>query len=100
MGVLGFEESVIEVGFVAEEKEAFGVGIEPAQRVDIFGKTEFGQGSIRRSIGRELGENPVGLVKGEEHEQRNQAGFADEAEGGLTAKDLLSFSDPKRRWWK
>jgi len=35
VGVLGIEEAVVQRGLVAEEKEAFGVGIEATERIDV-----------------------------------------------------------------
>ena len=68
MGVHRIEQASVETGFVAEEEEALGVGIEAAERVDVAGQTEIGEGApAGAGFGRELREDPVGLVEGEKH---------------------------------
>ena len=67
MGIFRIEQSSVKAGFVAEEEKALGVGIEPAQRIDIFRKSKLGQGPVGRAVGRELGENSIRLMEGEEH---------------------------------
>lgn len=68
MGVLGVEEAVVQPRFIAEEKQALGVGIEAAERIDSTGQTEFGEGPPTRSrLGGELREDAVRFVEGEQH---------------------------------
>jgi hypothetical protein len=65
MGVLRIEESGVEAGLVAEEEEAFGVGIESTQGIDIFWKSKLGQGPVGRTVRRELGKNSVRFMEGD-----------------------------------
>jgi hypothetical protein len=74
VGVLRIEQAVVKAGFVAEEEEAFGVGIEPTQGIDIFGKSKLGQGPVGRTVRRELGKNSVGFMEGEEHGRKRVRG--------------------------
>ena len=68
VGVLGIEEAVVQRGLVAEEKEAFGVGIEATERIDVAGQIEVGEGAPTRSgLGGELREDAVGFVESEKH---------------------------------
>jgi hypothetical protein len=46
MGVLGIEETGVESGFVAEKKEAFRIGIQPTQWINVFGEAKFGKGTV------------------------------------------------------
>ena len=63
----GVKEALIECGFIAEQEQAFGVGIQAAEGVNAFREAEVGQGAVRRAVGSELGQNAIGLVKGDEH---------------------------------
>ena len=67
VGVLRIEQPGVEAGLVAEKEEAFGVGVEPAERVDVFWEVEVRERApTRAGFGRELREDAVGLVKREE----------------------------------
>jgi hypothetical protein len=46
VGVFRVQETRIEAGFVAEEKEAFRIGIQPTQWINVFGKAKFGKGTV------------------------------------------------------
>lgn len=68
VGVLGIEETVVQPGLIAEEKEALGVGIEATERIDVGRQTEVGEGAPTRSgLGGELREDAVGFVESEKH---------------------------------
>jgi hypothetical protein len=58
---------LVEGGFVAEEEQAFGVGIEAANGIEVSGKAEVGQSAVGGAIGREAGEDTARFVEGEEH---------------------------------
>ncbi len=45
MGIFWVQETCVEARFVAEEEETFRVSIEPAQRIDVFGKAKLGKGT-------------------------------------------------------
>lgn len=63
VGVLGIEQAGIEAGFVAEEEEAFGIGVEAAEGVNVFGEREVSEGApAGAGLGRELGEDAVRFV--------------------------------------
>ena len=56
VGVVGIEEAGVEAGLVAEEKEAFGIGVEAAEGVDVRRQVEIGEGApAGAGLGRELG---------------------------------------------
>jgi hypothetical protein len=61
----------VKSGLIAEEEEAFRVGIESAKGVYIFWESKFCEGTVGGSIWRELGENTVGLMEGEKHAGRS-----------------------------
>ena len=61
------EQPTVQAGLITEEKKSFGVRIQPAEGIDVFGKAELGEGSVRGPIQGELGKHPVGFVKGQEH---------------------------------
>ena len=68
MGVAGIEQPRVEAGLVAQEQEAFAIGVEAAERVDAGGQAEVGERSpFRAGLGRELREDAVGFVKHEQH---------------------------------
>ena len=68
MGVAGIEQPRVEAGLVAQEQEAFAIGVEAAERVDAGGQAEVGERSpFRAGLGRELREDAVGFVKREQH---------------------------------
>ena len=68
------EESGVEAGFVAEEEKALGVGIESAQRINVFREAKFGEGTVRGAIRSKLGKNTVRLMEGEEHGRKKGSG--------------------------
>lgn len=67
VGVFGLEEPLIPVGFVAEEEETFGVGVEAADGVDAGWELEFGEIAVWGTVGGELGENAPRFMEGDEH---------------------------------
>jgi hypothetical protein len=70
MGVFRVEQAGVESGLVAEEQEAFRIGIEPAQGIYILGESKLSQGAVGGAIRRELGENTERLMEGEKHAGR------------------------------
>ncbi len=65
MGVAGVEQLMVEPGFVAQQKQAFGIGVEPAEWIDICRQAKLRQGFPWRTwFGRKLREHTVGFVKG------------------------------------
>ena len=73
VALLRVQEPFTKSGFIAQQEQTFGVGIEPAERIDRSWKTEFGQSAVGRTIRRELREHPVWFVEGEQHSKRLQA---------------------------
>ena len=69
VGVARVQKQPIQPGFVAEQQQSLGVGVQPAQGIDVPGETEFGQGAIGRPIGREAGEDAAGFVERDEHDE-------------------------------
>jgi hypothetical protein len=67
MTPLRVEKASVEAWFVREEEQSLGIGIEPSDGIDVLGKSEFRERPVRGAVGRELGEDSVGLVKGEKH---------------------------------
>lgn len=63
------QQPAVQARFIAEEKKSLGVRIQPADGIDVFGKAELGEGSVRGSVRRELGKDAVGLMEGEKHEE-------------------------------
>lgn len=72
VGAVWVEEAGIEAGFVAEEEEAFGIGVEAAERIDVPGEAEPGERAVRGTVRGELAEDPVGFVEGHEHVRGRQ----------------------------
>jgi hypothetical protein len=71
MGIFRVQETSVKSGLIAEEKEAFRVGIESAKGINIFGESKFSEGAIRGAIGGELGKDSVWFMKSEEHAGRS-----------------------------
>lgn len=63
----GQEQLRVQFRFVAQQEQAFRIGVEPADGIHILGKPEVGQRTIGRAIGRELREDGVRFVEGNEH---------------------------------
>ena len=67
MSVLRVEQAGIEAGLVAEQEQAFGVGVEPAKRIDARRQPEVRESApARAGFGRELREHAIGFMEGEE----------------------------------
>lgn len=80
MPAVGVEQSGIEARFVAQEEQAFGVGVEAPERINVFRERELGERAPARSgLGSELRKDTVGFMKGEEHEGEAVAGLRIEA---------------------
>jgi len=80
MAAFGIEQAGIQAGFIAEEQQALGVGIESAEGVDVGWKTEPGEGTVGRTVGGELAEDTVRFVEGDQHVGRRA-----EQQGGREA---------------
>ncbi|MFT6179327.1 MAG: hypothetical protein ACJAQT_000240 [Akkermansiaceae bacterium] len=63
------EEAIFERFFVREEKEAFRVHVEAAEREAFWREAEFLESALSfvAGVGIELAENSVGFVEGDEH---------------------------------
>jgi hypothetical protein len=61
------QQFLVEIWFVAEEQETFGIGVEAADGVDIFWELKFGERAIRRGVGCELGKDAIGFVECNKH---------------------------------
>jgi hypothetical protein len=75
MGVFRVEQAGVEPGFVAEKEEAFRIRIETPERVNIFWKSKLSQGAVGGAIWGELGNHPIGFMKGEEHNEGDSIDF-------------------------
>jgi len=47
MGMSGLEQSLIPMGFIAEEEETLGIGVQSSDGVDAGRELEFGEGPVR-----------------------------------------------------
>jgi len=68
VGVCWVEEFGVESGLVGEKEESFAVAVEAAEGVDVLGEMEFGEGALSGMVGGELGEDSMGFVEGEKHQ--------------------------------
>jgi hypothetical protein len=75
MAVLGIEETGVKAWFVAEKEEAFRIRIKSTKRVNIFWESKLSQGAVGGAIWGELGNHPIGFVKGEEHSEGDSIDF-------------------------
>ena len=64
---LRIQQPGVQAGFVAQQQQSFRIGIKAAQRVDIFGETEIGEGSVVGSVGSESGKDAVRFVESKQH---------------------------------
>ena len=70
MRVLGIKQQRVEAGFVTQQEQTFGVGIESAEWVHFCGQPILCQRApARPRLSRELREDAVRLVKGEEQKE-------------------------------
>ena len=68
VGVFRIKEFIIKAGFIAEEKQAFGISIEPPERIDSARQSKIGERAPARTrLGSELREDAVGFVNCEKH---------------------------------
>ena len=94
------KELGVQAGFIAEEKQSLGIGIQSTQRVDVFWETELRQSAVGGAVGRETGKNSVGLVKGQEHGRKYRGGVARPREllqNGLMEINLISPAQAEAR---
>ena len=75
VSVLGIEKAGVEAWFVAEKEEAFRIGIKSTKGVNIFWESKISQGAVGGAIWGELGNHPIGFMKGEEHSEGDPIDF-------------------------
>jgi hypothetical protein len=63
-------------GFVTQQEQSFGVGIQPAQGIDVPGEAERGQRAMGRPVGRKAGHDAARFVESDEHGDRVGQGRA------------------------
>ena len=73
--MLGIEKAGVEAWFVAEKEEAFRIGIKSTKGVNIFWESKISQGAVGGAIWGELGNHPIGFMKGEEHSEGDPIDF-------------------------
>ncbi len=73
--MLRIEETGVEAWFVAEKEEAFRIGIETPERVNIFWESKLSQGAVGGAIWGKLGNHPIGFMKCEEHSEGDPIDF-------------------------
>jgi len=66
----GFSESVGPVRFVAEQEQPFGVAVQAADGIHLRWQAEVGEGAVVLALTRELRQDVVGLVQGDEHQEK------------------------------
>ena len=67
MPFIGIEQPCVEPELITQQEKTFRVGIKSSQRIDVFRKPEFRQGSVKRFVGGEAGEHSVRLMKSNQH---------------------------------
>jgi hypothetical protein len=67
VGVAGMQQAFVPFRLVAQEQQALGIRVQPANRIDVFRKTEFRQRAVGRPVQRELRNDAVRFVEGNEH---------------------------------
>ena len=75
MRVFRVEQASVEPGFVAENKKSLRIGIKSTKRINIFRESKLSQGAVGGAIWGELGNHPIGFVKGEEHSEVDTIDF-------------------------
>jgi len=63
------EHFLVKINFVAQQKQAFRISVEPANRIDGLWETELGQRTIFGAVRRELRKDAVGFVECEEQKK-------------------------------
>jgi hypothetical protein len=63
------KQALVQLRFIAEQKQTFRIRIETANRVNLFWKSKLRQRAIGRTIRCELRKDAVGFVEGEEHRE-------------------------------
>ncbi len=67
MAVSRVQQSFVELRLVAQQQQAFAVGIEPADGINVLWKPESGQRSTIRSVRRELRNHTARFVECDQH---------------------------------
>jgi len=63
MSAAGMQEFLVQVRFIAQQEQPFGIGIEAADGPDIFRKTELCKGAVFRAVTGKLRQHTERLVK-------------------------------------
>jgi hypothetical protein len=61
VSITGVQQPFVQARFVAEQEQAFGVGIEAANGIDVPGEMEFGQGAMGDPSGVNWERTPYGF---------------------------------------
>lgn len=61
--VLGIEKAFVQIPFIGKQQQSLRVGIQPPDRVDIFGEIKIRERPVRTAIRGELRQNAVGFVE-------------------------------------
>src|SRR3989442_14890838 len=75
MAMARVQQFFIPLRLIAQEQQAFAVGIQPAQRVNAGWQAEFAQRSVRGAVGSELRNDAEGFVESEQHFPNSQLMF-------------------------
>ena len=68
MPMTWMQQSFVQFRFIAQEEESLGVGVEPANRINVLRKAEVGERTIWGAVRREPGEHTIGLVECDQHD--------------------------------
>jgi hypothetical protein len=67
------EQALVQLRFVAQQQKPFGVGVEPANGINVLRETKIGQRALAWMVRRELGQDAIWFVESNEHDAASTA---------------------------
>ena len=67
MRMARMQQLLVQRRLIAQQQQPFRVGIETADWINAFGKSELSQRPVRRTVGGKLGEHTKRFVKSDQH---------------------------------
>ena len=61
------QQALVPFRLVAQQQETLGICVQPADGIDVFGKAKLRQRAVGRAVRRELRDDAIGFVEGNEH---------------------------------
>ena len=67
------KQTLVEGCLITQQDQPLGIGVQPSDGIELRRKAELRQRSIGRAIRGELGDHPIGFMKGDKHAGQTMA---------------------------